>query len=56
MSQASNESFPMASVAFEGRGTEAAEMFMPQQSWGAGERYCFSQDTALMKVSRWLQA
>lgn len=32
--QASNESFPMARVAFEGVGTEAAETFMPQQSWG----------------------
>lgn len=50
MSQASNESFP---IAFEGMGTETAETFMPQQSW---EVYCFSQDTDLMKVSRWLQA
>lgn len=57
VSQASNESFPIARVAFEGRGTEAAETFMPRQSWwGVGWGYFFSQDTALMKVSRWLQA
>lgn len=52
-SQASNESFPIARVAFEGVGTEAVETSMPQQSW---EVYCVSQDTDLMKVSRWLQA
>jgi hypothetical protein len=36
MSQASNESFPIARVAFEGRGTEAAETFKAQQSWERG--------------------